>query len=116
MTERPIRDEDPASPGLEPWPDRLKASATLLRQTSLALQAVLLDDRRLGLLTDSTDSGDQAVAVLQEFDRLLVTALTALIDLTGYDNPDREYPDLAQWFEFRCPNVVYGRHTDTLVE
>ncbi|CAI8796714.1 protein of unknown function [Methylocaldum szegediense] len=44
----------------------------------------------------------------------MVTALTALIDLTAYDNPDQEYPDLETWFEFRCANVVFGRRTDTV--
>ena len=111
MTEQSTLSEEP-SPELQPWPDRLKASASLLKLTSSALQTAMLDEHRFRLLTNPTDTGEQAVIELREFNRLLVTALTALIDLTGYDNPDREYPNLAQWFDFTCPNVNYGRHTE----
>jgi hypothetical protein len=93
---------------------RLRTSASLLCKTSLELQTVLLDERRVGLLTDPTNTGEQAAAEIRAFNQLLVTALAALIDLTAYDNPDQEYPELGQWFEFKCPNVVYGRRTDTL--
>jgi hypothetical protein len=98
---------------VERWPDRLKTSASLLCKTSLALQTALLDEDRFRLLTDQGHMNDQAAAEFRAFNQLLVTALTALIDLTAYDNPDQEYPDLGQWFEFKCPNVVYGRRTDT---
>ena len=114
MTERSIRDADPAGPELEPWPDRLKTSVSLLCRASLDLQTALLDERRFALLTDSARTSEQAVAEIRGFNHLLLTALTALIDLTAYDNPDQEYPELSQWFEFKCPNVVYGRRTDTL--
>jgi hypothetical protein len=93
---------------------RLRNSASLLCRTSVELQAALLDERRVGLLTDPNRTGDEAAAEIHAFNQLLVTALTALIDLTAYDNPDQEYPELGQWFEFKCPNVVYGRRTDTL--
>jgi hypothetical protein len=104
MTDEPISDR---------WPHRLKSSASLLCQTSLELQTALLDERRFRLLTDPGPTSEQAAAEYRAFNRRLVTALTALIDLTAYDNPDQEYPDLGQWFEFKCPNVVYGRRTDT---
>jgi hypothetical protein len=97
----------------ERWPDRLKTSAAQLCDTSRALQAALLDERRFRALTGQGDMSEEAAAEFREFNQLLVTALAALIDLTAYDNPDQEYPDLAQWFEFKCPNVVYGRRTDT---
>jgi hypothetical protein len=93
---------------------RLRTSASLLCRTSLELQTALLDERRVGVLTDPTRTGEQAAAEIRAFNQLLVTALAALIDLTAYDNPDQEYPELGQWFEFKCPNVVYGRRTDTL--
>ena len=98
---------------LERWPNRLKTSASLLRDTSLALQTALLDEHRFRLLPDQAPLSEEAAAEFRTFNQLLVTALTALIDLTAYDNPDQEYPDLEQWFEFKCPNVVYGRRTDT---
>ena len=97
----------------ERWPDRLRTSAALLCDTSLALQAALRDEQRFRRLTGQGRLSDEAAAEYRAFNQLLVTALTALIDLTAYDNPDQEYPDLAQWFEFKCPNVVYGRRTDT---
>ena len=105
MTDEPIADR---------WPHRLNSSASLLCQISLELQTALLDERRFRLLTDQGPTSEQAAAEYRAFNRLLVTALTALIDLTAYDNPDQEYPDLGRWFEFKCPNVVYGRRTDTL--
>jgi hypothetical protein len=98
---------------IERWPNRLKTSASLLCETSLALQTALLDEHRFRLLTDQGQMSEEAAAEFRAFNQLLVTALTALIDLTAYDNPDQEYPDLGQWFEFKCPNVVYGRRTDT---
>ena len=97
----------------ERWPDRLKTSASRLCETSLALQAALLDEHRFRALTDQGPMSEQAAEEFRAFNQLLVTALAALIDLTAYDNPDQEYPDLGRWFEFKCPNVVYGRHTDT---
>src|ERR1044072_5035577 len=93
----------------EPWPDRLKTSAARLCDTSRALPTALLDERRFRALTAQGDLSEEAAAEFRAFNQLLVTALAALIDLTAYDNPDQEYPDLAQWFEFKCPNVVYGR-------
>jgi hypothetical protein len=98
---------------IERWPDRLKTSASRLCETSLALQSALLDEHRFRALTDQGLMSEQAAAEFRAFNQLLVTALAALIDLTAYDNPDQEYPDLEQWFEFKCPNVVYGRRTDT---
>ena len=114
MTDQPIADARPADPDRERWPDRLRSSASLLCRASLELQAALLDERRFGLLTDVNGTGEQAAAEIRAFNQRLVTALTSLIDLTAYDNPDQEYPELGQWFEFICPNVVYGRRTDTL--
>ena len=114
MTDRPVSDVRPATPNGEPWPDRLRSSASLLSRASLELQAALADARRFGLLTDANRTGDEAAAEIRAFNQLLVAALSSVIDLTAYDNPDQEYPDLGQWFEFRCPNVVYGRRTDTL--
>ena len=99
---------------VERWPNRLKTSAALLSETSLALQTALLDEHRFRLLTAQGQLSEEAAAEFRAFNQLLVTALTALIDLTAYDNPDQEYPDLGQWFEFKCPNVVYGRRTDTI--
>ena len=82
MTDEPISDR---------WPHRLKSSASLLCQTSLELQTALLDERRFRLLTDQGPTSEQAVAEYRAFNRLLVTALTSLIDLTAYDNPDQDY-------------------------
>ena len=114
MTDRPNQEADAAGPASEPWPDRLQASAALLCRASLALQAALLDERRFALLTNPVETGEQAIVEVRAFNHLLVTALTALIDLTAYENPEQEYPELEPWFEFKCPNVVYGRRTDTL--
>ena len=114
MTDQPGSDSRPANPRREPWPDRLRSSASLLRRTSLQLEATLLDERRFGLLTDPEGTSEEAAAEIRAFNQLLVAALTSVIDLTAYDNPDQDYPDLGQWFEFKCPNVVYGRRTDTL--
>jgi hypothetical protein len=114
MTDEPVSDAQPANPDRERWPDRLKTSASLLCRASLELQAALLDERRFGLLTDTDATGEQGTAEIRAFNQRLVAALTSLIDLTAYDNPEQEYPDLRQWFEFKCPNVVYGRRTDTL--
>jgi hypothetical protein len=96
------------------WPDRLRASASMLCNASLRIRAVLLDDDRFARLTDPSFSAEQVLVPVREFNMLLETALQALIDLAGYDNPDQEYPDLTSWFQFRCPNVVYGRYTDTV--
>jgi hypothetical protein len=114
MTEQPVHDADAADPEREAWPDRLKTSAALLCRTSLALQTALLDERRFAVLTDAACTNEQAVAEIRAFNQLLRTALAALIDLTAYDNPEQEYPELAQWFEFKCPNVLYGSRTDTI--
>jgi hypothetical protein len=114
MPDQPISDARPANPDREQWPDRLRSSASLLCRASLELQAALLDERRFGLLTDPNRAGEPAAAEIRAFNQLLAAALTSLIDLTAYDNPDQEYPELGQWFEFKCPNVVYGRRTDTL--
>jgi len=92
----------------------LRSSASLLCRASLELQAALLDQRRFALLTDTNSTSEQAAAEIRAFNHHLVAALTSLIDLTAYDNPDQQYPELGQWFEFTCPNVVYGRRTDTL--
>jgi hypothetical protein len=97
----------------EPWPNRLKISASRLCDTSRALQSALLDEHRFRMLTDQGPMSEEAAAEFRAFNQLLVTALAALIDLTAYDNPDQEYPALEDWFEFKCPNVVYGRRTDT---
>jgi|ERR1044072_4617568 hypothetical protein len=113
MTDRPNHQADAADPAAEPWPDRLKASAALLSRASLALQDALRDERRFALLTNPVETSEQAVTEVRAFNHLLVTALTALIDLTAYENPEQEYPELEPWFEFKCPNVVYGRRTDT---
>jgi hypothetical protein len=113
MAEQPIPEAQRANPALERWPERLKTSASLLCRASQELQTALLDERRFGVLTDPNGTGQQSAAEIRAFNQLLVTALTALIDLTAYDNPDQEYPQLGQWFEFKCPNVVYGRRTDT---
>src|SRR5215208_5529524 len=101
MTNRPNHEADTAGPASEPWPDRLKASAALLCRASSELQAALLDDRPFALLTNPADTGEQAVAEVRAFNHLLVIALTALIDLTAYDNPEQEYPELEPWFEFK---------------
>ena len=114
MTDPPNSDARPANRDRERWPDRLRSSASLLCRASLELQGALLDERRFGLLTDPDRTGEQAASEIRAFNQLLVAALTSLIDLTAYDNPDQEYPELGQWFEFKCPNVVYGRRTDTL--
>ena len=98
---------------VEPWPNRLKTSAARLRDTSRLLETALLDEHRFRVLTGQGPLSEEAAAEFRGFNQLLITALTALIDLTAYDNPDQEYPDLEQWFEFKCPNVVYGRRTDT---
>jgi hypothetical protein len=103
-----LADSTPAA--LQPWPDRLQASAAALCQASLRIRSVLLDER-FSLLTDPSLTSEPALAAIREFNNLLEAALTALIDLTGYENPDQEYPDLTSWFEFRCPNVIYSRRT-----
>ena len=99
---------------LLPWPDRVRASASQLCLASLRIQATLADGDRFAQLTDPSLATAQAGAIVRDFTALVDTALAALIDLTGYDNPDQDYPDLTAWFEFRCANVVYGRQTDTL--
>jgi hypothetical protein len=97
------------SPAAQEWPDRLRASASTLIRTSHNLEAILRDDGRF-------DRNPQAATeTLREFNRLLVDALTALTDLTAFDNPEQEYPDLSGGFAFRCSNVVYGQHVDTIV-
>jgi hypothetical protein len=103
------------SPAAQEWPDRLRASASTLIRTSHNLEAILRDDGRFAVLTDSTETPQAATETLREFNRLLVDALTALIDLTAFDNPEQEYPDLSGGFAFRCSNVVYGQHVDTIV-
>jgi hypothetical protein len=103
------------SPAAQEWPDRLRASASTLIRTSHNLEAILWDDGRFAVLTDSTETPQAATETLREFNRLLVDVLTALIDLTAFDNPEQEYPDLGGGFAFRCSNVVYGQHVDTIV-
>lgn len=107
-------DEAGKPAGTDAWPERLQTSASLLCQTSMQLKAALEDPHRCALLTDSVDTGAEAAEAVSDFNRLLVTALTALIDLTAYDNPEQEYPDLKTWFEFRCANVGFGKHTVTI--
>jgi hypothetical protein len=98
---------------VQQWPERLHASATALCLASLRIKAALLNNGNFAQLTDPTLTTEQAGVVVREFNALLETAMEALVDLTGYENPDQEYPDLTSWFEFRCPNVVYGRQTVT---
>lgn len=96
------------------WPQRLKTSARALAIASQSLNEALGDDCRFHLLTASSDVSPEAAAEVREFHRLIRVALAALIDLSAHDNPEQEFPDLAQWFEFKCPNVVYGQHTDAI--
>jgi hypothetical protein len=98
---------------LQQWPDRLQASASALCLASIRIRAVLLDGDRFSQLTDPSLTSEQALVTVREFNALLETAMEALADLSGYENPDQEYPDLTSWFEFRCPNVVYGKRTIT---
>ncbi len=117
MTKETVNNEDdvndPWSVHLNQWRARLKMSASLLCQVSLKLQEAVNDERRFALLTDLTTFDDQAIgAEHQEFKRLLEEALTALIDLTAYNNPDREYPDLKMGFGFECANVTFGKIID----
>jgi hypothetical protein len=114
MSEQQIHDEEPISIEMEQLPERLKTSASLLCQTSILLQTAIYDEHRFALLTDPANTNKEAVEEVRNFDRLLVTALTALIDLTAYDNPEQEYPDLKTWFEFRCANVGFGKRTVTI--
>lgn len=107
---------DPWSMHLKEWHARLRNSAALLAQNSLKIQEILNDEHRFAMLTELEhpknleDSYNKAVdAEMMAFDRLLVESLTALIDLTGHDNPDREYPDLKNDFKFECSNVNYGK-------
>ena len=93
-----------------PWPDRLKASAASLCQLSCQLQEAINDERRFAILTNPISTNNEAVTEVRKFDRLLREALAALIDLTGYDNPEREFPDLKPWFKFEGPNVVFGEN------
>jgi hypothetical protein len=109
MPKQPIPEEEPMNVGIDQWPERLKASAALLHQTSIQLQAAVNDQHRFALLTAPTHTDSEAMEEVRNFKRLLVTALTALIDLTAYDNPEQEYPELEPWFEFTCSNVCYGR-------
>ena len=95
------------------WPERLLDSAATLRRAAAELEAALRDQRRFALLTDNRAATTEAAAVVGDFTRSLERALAAVVDLTAYDNPDRDYPDLT-WYEFRCPNAVVGKHTDTL--
>lgn len=111
MSEQPTHEEEPVPAGIDQWPERLKASAALLCQTSIQLQAAVDDKHRFALLNNPDSANSEKVEEVRNFNRLLVTALTALIDLTAYDNPEQEYPDLEIWFRFECPNVIYGRHT-----
>lgn len=94
------------------WPERLKASAAALSSAAQALKDALADRQRFDLLTAPSDASGEATAEVREFHRLLRVALAALVDLSAHDNPDQEFPDLSTWFEFKCPNVVYGQHTD----
>lgn len=97
-----------------PWPDRLKVSATSLCQLSRQLQDAINDERRFAILTDLAPSegpDKETMAEYTEFGRLLREALTALIDLSAYNNPEQEYPDLTKWFKFECPNASYGMNT-----
>jgi len=90
------------------WPDRLQRSAAELRAYSEALQAALLDSESAALLTDPTATNDAAQAEVRRFTHLIQRALASLIDLTAFDNPDQESPDLTSGFLFQCGNVVYG--------
>lgn len=116
MTAPPADGGDPSRrrpASSQPWPDRLRASADELYEAAARLRDAVGDPDGLARLTDPSAS-ERAAASAREFDALLETALRALVDLAGYDNPEQDYPDLAPWFEFRCRNVVYGRHTDTI--
>lgn len=111
---------DPWSVHLEQWRTRLKRSASVLHQVSFKLQETVSDERRFSLLTDLStfypppkkDKNKESAEEKNEFHRLLEEALTALIDLTSYNNPEQEYPDLTTSFQFECPNVIFGKHTD----
>jgi hypothetical protein len=94
------------------WPERLKVSAAALASAAQALNEALADRSRFDALTAPSDVSDHAAAQVREFHRLIRVALAALVDLSAHDNPDQEFPDLTTWFEFKCPNVVYGQHTD----
>src|SRR6478609_575493 len=120
MTNEIINNEndanDPWSIHLQQWRNRLKTSASLLCKASSQLHEAITDERRFAILTDiaPSDGRDkEMLAEYMEFDRLLQEALTALVDLSAYNNPEQEYPDLGKWFEFKCPNVFWGRGTVT---
>jgi len=97
------------------WPARLRSSADLLCSASQSMKEMLLDERRFSLLIDDTKSNVEFKEVSQEYRRLLSTALSALTDLTGYDNPERPFPDLSEWYRFECPNVTFGEYKIELV-
>lgn len=103
MSEQPIHEEDPIRVGIDQWPERLKASAALLHQTSIQLQAAVNDKHRFALLNNPDSTNSEAVEEVRNFKRLLVTTLTALIDLTAYDNPEQEYPDLESGLALSAP-------------
>ncbi|MFT7839791.1 hypothetical protein Q5530_26915 [Saccharothrix sp. BKS2] len=94
---------------------RLVDSAAALRDAGAAIDAVLRDEQRLAHLVDNQDSSPEAAATVSAFGRSVETALAALVDLAAHDSPDRDHPDLT-WFEFRCANAVFGKHTDVIGE
>jgi hypothetical protein len=96
------------------WPDRLKESSALLCEISNKINMAINTTSRFSLLIDSENTSADAINEVREFDNLLVSALTVLIDLTAYENSEQEYPNLELWFEFKCSNVVFGRKTDII--
>ena len=107
------------------WRARLKMSAASLAKTSLKLKEIIDDERRFALLTDLTSFHketrtpgitEETIAEIdeetQEFSRVLEEALTSLVDLYSYNNPEREYPNLKSGYEFNCSNLGIGKIVD----